>query len=188
VAKEFAKLLNATGLRQRGRGFYSLRHTFATISGRAKDETALRHIMGHVDGSMLAHLSRPDMRLPIAAALYHPSTVELPWERLDLASAGRLDFFAPDSERFPAIDIARRAQAMGGTIPAVLNAANEVAVEAFLAGRILFPEIVAVSARLIEETSPEEGAVTIDSILAADSRARIDAGRIVAEYEESGRI
>lgn len=145
-------------------------------------QSIVHGIVEFVDGSMLAHLSRPDMRLPIAAALYHPRTVELPWERLDLASAGRLDFFPPDGERFPSIDLARRAQAMGGTSPAVLNAANEVAVESFLAGRILFPDIVAVSARLLDQTPPETGAVTIDSILAADGRARQDAARVVAEF------
>ena len=96
---------------------------------------------------MLAQLGRPDMRVPIAHALAWPERMETPCERLDLAAIGELDFEAPDEERFPALRLAREALEAGGAAPAVLNAANEVAVAAFLAGRIGFPDIAALVER-----------------------------------------
>ncbi len=142
-------------------------------------QSIVHSVVEFVDGSMMAHLSRPDMRLPIAAALYHPKKAALPWGRLDLAAAGRLEFYSPDNERFPALRLARRAQGRGGTAPAVLNAANEVAVDAFLRGKIRFPEIVAVSARVLEGEEGESGPLTIETILEADGRARREAGKVV---------
>jgi len=94
-----------------------------------------------VDGSVLAQLGSPDMRIPIAYALAWPQRLETPAQRLDLAAIARLDFEAPDTERFPALRLAREALEQGGAAPIVLNAANEVAVAAFLAGAIRFSDI-----------------------------------------------
>jgi len=96
-----------------------------------------------VDGSVLAQLGSPDMRIPISYALAWPERMATPAARLDLASIARLDFEAPDFERFPALRIAREALEAGGAAPVVLNAANEVAVASFLEGAIGFPDIVA---------------------------------------------
>jgi 1-deoxy-D-xylulose-5-phosphate reductoisomerase len=142
-------------------------------------QSIVHGLVEFIDGSMMAHLSRPDMRLPIAAALYHPQRRELPWERLDLASVGKLEFHAPDDERFPALGLARRAQAAGGTAPAVLNAANEVAVESFLGGRIFFPEIVWVTETVLNGSAKSDGPVTIGKILEADGRARREAKEVI---------
>jgi diguanylate cyclase (GGDEF)-like protein len=96
------------------------------------------------DGSVLAQLGQPDMRIPIAYTLGWPERLEAPTPRLDLARIGRLTFGAPDPVRFPALRLAREALAAGGTVPTVLNAANEVAVAAFLASRLGFLDIAAV--------------------------------------------
>jgi len=103
------------------------------------------------DGGVLAHLGCPDMRVPIAFALHHPDRAELPVARLDLAQIGRLDFEEPDLDAFPALALARAAALAGGTAPCVLNAANEVAVHAFLRGEIGFPAIAAVIAEALDE-------------------------------------
>lgn len=94
------------------------------------------------DGSLLAHIGPADMRLPLMNALYHPHMEEFPWERLDLIEAGPLEFHPLEMERFPAYRLAIEAARRGGTAPAVLNAADEAAVGAFLAGRIGFLEII----------------------------------------------
>jgi 1-deoxy-D-xylulose-5-phosphate reductoisomerase len=140
-----------------------------------------------VDGALMAHLSPPDMRLPIAAALYHPERVALPWERLDLARVGRLEFFPPDHDRFPALRLAERSLREGGTAPAVLNAANEVAVQAFLDRRLLFTEITAVSAAVLDGSAAPVAAPTLGQILAADVAARAAAEAWVREREQTRR-
>ena len=123
------------------------------------------------DGAVLAHLGCPDMRVPIAYALNHPERMELDVARLDLAAVGSLTFEPPDLEAFPALAIARAAAIAGGTAPCVLNAANEVAVHAFLGARIAFPRI----AEVIEATLNELGATPLrefESLFEADRRAR----------------
>jgi 1-deoxy-D-xylulose-5-phosphate reductoisomerase len=132
------------------------------------------------DGALLAHLSPPDMRVPIAAALHHPERVALPWQRLDLAALGRLEFFPPDRERFPALDLAYRAFARGGTAPAILNAANEVAVQAFLDRRLRFTGIPEVVSTVLDQIGNAEGEPGLDDVLAADSAARAAAADAIA--------
>lgn len=127
------------------------------------------------DGSVLAQMAPPDMRTPIAVALAWPARMHAPTERLDLARLGTLTFEAPDETRFPALGLARAALRRGDTAPAVLNAANEIAVAAFLAGKIGFCDIPrAVEAAL--EAADKEGAispaVTLEDILAVDALAR----------------
>ena len=111
-------------------------------------QSVVHSMVAYSDGSMLAQLGPPDMRVPIAHALAWPSRMTTPVERLDLAAIGSLDFEAPDNERFPAIALARAALEAGQGATAVLNAANEVAVQRFLDGRIGFLDI----AKLVEET------------------------------------
>jgi 1-deoxy-D-xylulose-5-phosphate reductoisomerase len=105
-------------------------------------QSVVHSLVQFVDGSVLAQLGSPDMRIPIAYALAWPERMATPAQRLDLASIARLDFEAPDLGRFPALRLAREALEEGGAAPVVLNAANEVAVASFLAGEIKFPEIV----------------------------------------------
>jgi len=110
-------------------------------------QSIVHSMVEFVDGSVLAQLGSADMRIPIAYALAWPERMATPAQRLDLAAIARLDFEAPDFDRFPALRLAREALEAGGAAPVVLNAANEVAVAGFLAGRIGFPEI----SRLVQE-------------------------------------
>jgi len=107
-------------------------------------QSVIHSLVEFVDGSVLAQLGNPDMRIPIAYALAWPERMPTPAQRLDLAAIGRLDFEAPDLQRFPALRLAREALEAGGAAPTVLNAANEIAVASFLAGAIRFPQIAAV--------------------------------------------
>jgi 1-deoxy-D-xylulose-5-phosphate reductoisomerase len=123
------------------------------------------------DGAALAHLGHPDMRVPISYALHEPERVDVPVRPLDLAELGALTFEAPDLEAFPCLGLARAAAAGGGTGPCVLNAANEVAVEAFLAGRISFPGIATVVEGALEELPPAPVG-RFEDLYAADAAAR----------------
>jgi 1-deoxy-D-xylulose-5-phosphate reductoisomerase len=110
-------------------------------------QSVVHSMVEFVDGSVLAQLGTADMRIPIAYALAWPERIATPAQRLDLATIARLDFEAPDLERFPALRLAREALEAGGAAPIVLNAANENAVASFLAGQIRFPDIV----RIVQE-------------------------------------
>jgi 1-deoxy-D-xylulose-5-phosphate reductoisomerase len=112
-------------------------------------QSIVHSLVEFVDGSVLAQLGLPDMRSPIAVALAHPERLPLHLPRLDLTALGRFDFETPDTKRFPCLDLAYAALASDEAAPAVLNAANEVAVEAFLAGAIRFPEIAAIDAAVL---------------------------------------
>ena len=113
-------------------------------------QSVVHSLVEFLDGSVLAQLGSPDMRIPIAYALAWPERMETPAQRLDLAAITRLDFEEPDLERFPALRLARQALEEGGSAPAVLNAANEIAVASFLDGRIQFPEITRLVERALE--------------------------------------
>ncbi len=135
------------------------------------------------DGSVLAQLGLPDMRVPIAVALAHPERLPLDLPRLDLAAIGRLDFEVPDRKRFPCLDLAYAALAADEAAPAVLNAANEESVAAFLNGAIAFPEIAAANQAVLE--AHVAGAARsplrdLDDVMAADSWARARAGEWLA--------
>ena len=132
------------------------------------------------DGASLAHLGHPDMRVPIAYALHHPERVELPVPRLDLAAVGALTFEAPDPAAFPCLRLAREAAVAGGTAPCVLNAANEVAVHAFLGGRLAFTGIAEVIERVLDAV-PARRVHGFEALYAADGEARALAGQLVAE-------
>ncbi|ADW16996.1 1-deoxy-D-xylulose 5-phosphate reductoisomerase [Desulfobulbus propionicus DSM 2032] len=134
-------------------------------------QSIVHSLVEYQDGSVVAQLGIPDMRIPIAYALSYPKRLELGLSRLDLAQCGGLAFEQPDHERFPALRMAYDALAMGGVKPAVLNAANEVAVEAFLNGRIGFTRIAEVVDRALQETAQGDE-LDLDAILAADQAAR----------------
>jgi 1-deoxy-D-xylulose-5-phosphate reductoisomerase len=121
---------------------------------------------------VLAQLGHPDMRTPIAQALAHPERIDAGVARLDLAALPALSFERPDLARFPCLALAFRALEAGGTAPAVLNAANEVAVEAFLGGRAPFTAIAATCADALERVSAQR-AESLETALAADARARV---------------
>ena len=113
-------------------------------------QSVIHSMVEFIDGSVLAQLGSPDMRIPIASALAWPERMATPATKLDLTSIGSLDFEAPDLQRFPALRIAREALETGGAAPIILNAANEVAVESFLAGNIRFPDIAGLVERALD--------------------------------------
>ncbi|MBF8754657.1 1-deoxy-D-xylulose-5-phosphate reductoisomerase [Pseudomonas guariconensis] len=134
-------------------------------------QSVIHSLVDYIDGSVLAQLGNPDMRTPIANALAWPERIDSGVAPLDLFAIARLDFQAPDETRFPCLRLARQAAEAGNSAPAVLNAANEVAVEAFLQRRIRFPEI----AGMIEQVLDQEPVValpTLEAVFAADQRAR----------------
>ncbi|MBI3371158.1 MAG: 1-deoxy-D-xylulose-5-phosphate reductoisomerase [Betaproteobacteria bacterium] len=143
-------------------------------------QSIVHSLVEFVDGSALAQLSNPDMRVPIAYALAYPERVESGSRPLDLAALGQLSFEAPDPKRFPCLGFAYAALRSGGTAPAILNAANEVAVSAFLARRIRFSDIPAVIESTLAGVARIEAA-DLGSILAADAAARASAGRRVVQ-------
>jgi len=139
-------------------------------------QSIIHSMVEFVDSSIIAQLSNPDMKLPIAYALFWPERLPSENGRADLAEIGRLDFFEPDFEKFPALRLARQAIDMGGTAPAALNAANEVAVEGFLKGEIGFTRI----AELIEEILVKHVVIStpsLEDILSCDEQTR----RLTAE-------
>jgi 1-deoxy-D-xylulose-5-phosphate reductoisomerase len=132
------------------------------------------------DGASLAHLGHPDMRVPIAYALHHPERVDVPVPALDLAQVGSLTFEPPDLAAFPALGLAFAAARAGGTAPCVLNAANEVAVHAFLGERLGFMGIPAVIEGTLEQL-PARTVHSFESLYEADAEARRIAGELVAQ-------
>ena len=134
-------------------------------------QSIVHSLVEYVDGSVIAQLSNPDMRVPIAHALAHPERIESGVRALDLGAIGNLSFQHPDPERFPCLRLAYDALRAGGTAPAVLNAANEVAVEAFLAGRLRFTGIAQVIEETLQRIATGPGE-TLDAVLDADRRAR----------------
>lgn len=143
-------------------------------------QSVVHSMVEYVDGSVLAQLGTPDMRTPIAYALAWPQRMETPCAPLDLAAVGKLEFENPDLDRFPALALAMDALKAGGARPAILNAANEVAVAAFLAGRIGFLEIAAISADTLSRYDPA-APDTLDAVLAIDAEARLYAAERVKD-------
>lgn len=141
-------------------------------------QSIVHSMVEFVDGALLAQLSTPDMCLPIQYALTYPDRAASDRVQTNFAKLGMLTFEEPDPERFPALTLARRAGEVGGTLPAVLNAANEVAVEAFVNRRINFPQITETVRRTMDahQTVPHP---TLDQILEADAWARREAASLV---------
>jgi len=142
-------------------------------------QSVIHSMVRYVDGSVLAQLGNPDMRTPIAHAMAWPARIPAGVDALDLAAMSPLAFERPDPDRFPCLRLAREAMHAGGTAPAALNAANEVAVEAFLAGRLSFVAIPVLIDRVMSEMSVS-AADELATILAADQEARTRAERLLA--------
>ena len=171
--------INSATLMNKGLEIIEAHHLFALPSDQidvlVHPQSVVHGLVEFRDGSVVAQLGSPDMRIPIAHCLAWPTRIDGPAARLDLAAVKQLTFEAPDLERFPALGLARRAMETGGAAPTVLNAADEVAVSEFLAGRISFPAIVA----LVEATldmAAKRGLLAeptgIDAALAVDHIAR----------------
>jgi len=145
-------------------------------------ESIVHSLVEFADASQIAQLSLPDMRLPIQYALTYPEHAPSPCRRLSLVEIGALHFEPPDLERFPALRLAREAGEAGRTYPTVLSAADDVAVAAFLAGRIPFLAIAEITADVLARHQPQ-GPLTFEAIAAADAWARREAEELVARAE-----
>ena len=141
-------------------------------------QSVIHSMVEYRDGSTLAQLGPSDMRVPIASCLAYPQRMDTPMPPLDLGDIGQLTFFAPDEERFPATRLAREAVQAGGAAPAVLNAANEVAVAAFLAGKLAFTRIAVVVEQTLAQCTPPAPS-SLDDVLAVDAEARSCAERML---------
>jgi 1-deoxy-D-xylulose-5-phosphate reductoisomerase len=139
-------------------------------------QSIVHSMVEYVDGSIIAQLSTTDMKFPIQYALLYPERVPAPFSRLDLAKIRTLDFLPVDVHRFPAVELAYQACRQGGSMPAVLNAANEVAVERFLAGELPFTAIVDIVRRVLDRHSAEVSAISsVEDALHWDAWARNEA-------------
>lgn len=150
-------------------------------------ESIVHSMVEYIDGSIIAHLAVPDMKIPIAYALSYPDRLPIRLPALDLFEIGRLTFFPPDEKKFPCLSLAKEACRKKGTLPAVLNAANEIAVEAFLSGRIGFlgiPEVVEYVMNEHERMNGNIPASDFDTVLHVDAWARREARNYVSRMRE----
>lgn len=145
-------------------------------------QSVIHSMVEYVDGSVLAQLGNPDMRTPIAHALAWPQRIESGVSSLDLIATAKLDFSAPDFVRFPCLALAVKAAALGGSAPIILNAANEIAVEAFLNARIRFDQLAIIIEYALSELAQTEPQ-NLDEVVAIDEAARHLAERRVTELE-----
>ena len=176
--------VDSATLMNKGLELIEAHHLFGLPSDRidvvVHPQSIVHSLVEFVDGSMLAQLGSADMRIPIAYTLAWPERMETPAERLSLADIGRLDFEMPDFERFPALRLAREALEQGGGAPVVLNAANEVAVAAFLDGRIGFCEISEMVADALHQATAAVPR-SVDEVVALDQETRERASALLAE-------
>ena len=145
-------------------------------------QSIVHSLVEYADGSMLAQLGNPDMRTPIAHALAYPERIESGVSPLELARIGRLEFEAPDLDRFPCLRLAHEALRAGGGAPCVLNAANEVAVGAFLDRRIGFQGISALNERVLERLGDRPAGADVAGVLALDAHSRRAADELLVEF------
>lgn len=144
-------------------------------------QSVIHSMVDYVDGSVLAQLGNPDMRTPIAHALAWPARIDSGVSALDLFSIGRLDFQVPDEQRFPCLRLARQAAEAGRSAPAVLNAANEVAVAAFLNNRIRYPEIASMIGDILDQV-PVVAVDGLETVFEIDAQGRRLAGQWLARH------
>jgi 1-deoxy-D-xylulose-5-phosphate reductoisomerase len=172
--------IDSATLFNKGLEMIEARWLFDIEMGRVKvvvhPQSVVHSMVEFVDGSMIAQLSTPDMCLPIQYALTYPERACSDRVQTNLAKLGTLTFEEPDLDRFPALNLARQAGETGGTLPAVLNAANEIAVEAFVSRRITFTQITETVRRTMERHQVTAHP-TLEQILAADSWARAEASK-----------
>jgi 1-deoxy-D-xylulose-5-phosphate reductoisomerase len=179
--------IDSATLMNKGLELIEAHHLFGTPYDRidvvVHPQSIVHSLVLLCDGAALAHLGYPDMRVPISYALHHPERVDVPVRALDLAELGSLTFEPVDVEAFPALRLAREAAAAGGTAPCVLNAANEVAVHAFLAGRLSFLGIPAVIEATLDRLPPEP-VRAFESLYEADRAARETASELVTDHQD----
>jgi 1-deoxy-D-xylulose-5-phosphate reductoisomerase len=171
--------IDSATLMNKGLELIEAYHLFPVEPGQLEvvvhPQSIVHALVAYRDGSMLAQLASPDMRTPIALSLSWPNRMDAPTKRLDLVEIGQLSFERPDEQRFKALGLARQAMQQGGTAPAVLNAANEIAVEAFLAGRLGFLQIAQLVAETLEMAERQGvlgSAQDLSAVLATDATAR----------------
>jgi 1-deoxy-D-xylulose-5-phosphate reductoisomerase len=171
--------IDSATLMNKGLELIEAYHLFPVEPGQLEvvvhPQSIVHALVAYRDGSMLAQLANPDMRTPIALSLSWPGRMDAPTKRLDLVEIGQLSFERPDEQRFKALGLARQAMQQGGTAPAVLNAANEIAVEAFLAGRLGFLQIAQLVAETLEMAERQGvlgSAQDLSAVLATDATAR----------------
>ena len=176
--------VDSATMMNKGLELIEARHLFGLPSGRIDvlihPQSVVHSLVEFVDGSVLAQLGSPDMRIPIAYALAWPERIDTPAQRLDLAAVATLDFQTPDLTRFPALRLAREALEAGGAAPIVLNAANEVAVAGFLAGALRFPEIASFVEQALA-SSAFEAPATIEDVLEIDRATRRKVEALMSE-------
>lgn len=174
--------VDSATMMNKGLEFIEAHHLFQVGLDRLRivihPQSVIHSMVEYRDGSTLAQLGPSDMRVPIASCLAWPRRMDTPCAPLDLAAIGELTFLPPDEERFPATRLAREAAAAGGAAPAVLNAANEVAVAAFLAGQIAFTDISPLVAQTLACDLPP-APLTLDDVLAVDREARARAAEML---------
>jgi 1-deoxy-D-xylulose-5-phosphate reductoisomerase len=176
--------IDSATLMNKGLELMEAHHLFGTPYDRidvvVHPQSIIHALVQLCDGSTKAHMGYPDMRVAIGYALHHPDRADLPIPPLDLVKLGRMDFEAPDLERFPCLKLAREAAIAGGTAPCALNAANEVAVHAFLNGRLKFTGIPAVIEGVLEELGTHR-VHDFEALYVTDSEARALAGELIEE-------
>src|ERR687895_616169 len=174
--------IDSATLMNKGLEVIEAHHLFGTPYDRidvlVHPQSIVHALVTLCDGASLAHMGHPDMRVPIAYALHHPDRVDVPVPSLDLAQVAALTFERPDEDAFPCLRLAREAAVAGGTGPCVLNAANEVAVHAFLAGRLPFLGVAEGIERTLQRV-PAAGVHSFDSLYEADGDARAVAAELV---------
>jgi 1-deoxy-D-xylulose-5-phosphate reductoisomerase len=177
--------IDSATLMNKGLELIEAHHLFGTpyeqIDILVHPQSIVHSLITLCDGATLAHLGYPDMRVPISYALHYPERVDVPVKRLDLASVGALTFEPVDDQTFSCLRLAREAGRVGGTAPCTLNAANEVAVHAFLRERLRFSDIAAVIEQTLTEL-PAERVHSFDSLGEADADARRVATGLVATH------
>lgn len=144
-------------------------------------QSVIHSMVEFTDGCTMAQLSMPDMRLPIGYALAHPNRIGTPFGRIDWSTLTHLDFSAPDISTFRCLSLAYQAGRTGGTAPAFLSAANEIAVEAFLAGSLKWPDIAAVVEASLQKYVATNGTLSSDDIIEADRTGREEAHRVLSQ-------
>ena len=176
--------IDSATLMNKGLELIEAHHLFGTpyeqIEIVVHRQSIIHSLIQLCDGATLAHLGYPDMRVPISYALHHPERVDVPVRPLDLVELGSLTFEPVDEETFSCVRIARDAARAGGTATCTMNAANEVAVHAFLGGRLRFLDIAAVIEETLEQL-PSQPVHSFDALGEADAEARRVAGELVAE-------
>src|SRR4051794_12630838 len=174
--------IDSATLMNKGLGVMEAHHLFGTPYDRidvvVHPQSIVHALVQLCDGSTKAHLGYPDMRVAIGYALHHPDRADLPIENLDLVKLGKLEFQAPDLDAFPCLRLAREAAVAGGTAPCALNAANEIAVHAFLTGRLTFTGIPRVIDGVLEQPGPRR-VHSFETLYVTDSEARRVATELV---------